>query len=443
MTAEVAVLNRSAVALAADSAVTLSGMNPASEVTKVFQNENKLFELSKVFPVALMIYNATSFFEVPWEVIIKDFRKEEGDAPSENIFDWAERFRDYVSNHPIFKPTVGQQKDFVKTILFNEFGRVLSTFLGDTRELIFQKQTPRIKRRYNEIFAEILNDRIAIIESTDFYFEYTDEKASELLEAYTEEFDSARSEIFDDMGFSDSDQELLRRLAKAVLSRARSDWFTTGLVFAGFGTKELFPSLICWELGGAVNGALRWNETRRVDIDRSGSTAEIIPFAQREIVDTILFGRAVRYERRVVEYFTKSARQVGESLIKELAGGKLKRVDYLSRLDAAVKGIVTKFYENGEELKMAFARDTLDSVRHMPKPDLAAFAESLVTVTSMMRKASIGPETVGGPIDVAIISRHEGFVWVKRKHYFDAKLNMRYTWRAFDRAKGGENGAEQ
>lgn len=57
MTAEVAVLNRSAVALAADSAVTLSGLDPASGVDKIFQNENKLFELSKNFPLGLMIYN--------------------------------------------------------------------------------------------------------------------------------------------------------------------------------------------------------------------------------------------------------------------------------------------------------------------------------------------------------------------------------------------------
>ncbi len=65
MTAEVAVMNRSAVALAADSAVTLSGVNPAAQVDKVFQNENKLFELSKLYPIGIMIYNATSFFDIP------------------------------------------------------------------------------------------------------------------------------------------------------------------------------------------------------------------------------------------------------------------------------------------------------------------------------------------------------------------------------------------
>jgi hypothetical protein len=35
-------------------------------------------------------------------------------------------------------------------------------------------------------------------------------------------------------------------------------------------------------------------------------------------------------------------------------------------------------------------------------------------------------ETVGGPIDVAVISKGDGLVWVKRKHYFPAELNQHF-----------------
>ncbi len=34
-------------------------------------------------------------------------------------------------------------------------------------------------------------------------------------------------------------------------------------------------------------------------------------------------------------------------------------------------------------------------------------------------------ETVGGPIDVAVITKGDGFVWVKRKHYFSPEYNPR------------------
>jgi len=40
-------------------------------------------------------------------------------------------------------------------------------------------------------------------------------------------------------------------------------------------------------------------------------------------------------------------------------------------------------------------------------------------------------ETVGGPVDVALISKGEGFIWIKRKHYFDTELNPHYTTNYF------------
>lgn len=65
-------------------------------------------------------------------------------------------------------------------------------------------------------------------------------------------------------------------------------------------------------------------------------------------------------------------------------------------------------------------------VSHLPKDELAAMAETLINLTSFKRKVTMDAQTVGGPIDVAIISKKDGFVWVKRKHYFDRDLNPHY-----------------
>ena len=53
MTAIVAVLNKHAVAIAADSAVTMG------DTHKVVNSANKIFTLSKYHPVAVMTYNGT------------------------------------------------------------------------------------------------------------------------------------------------------------------------------------------------------------------------------------------------------------------------------------------------------------------------------------------------------------------------------------------------
>ena len=70
MTAEIAILNQEAVALAADSAVT----GP-----KIFTSANKIFSLSKYHPVGVMVYNSAQFIGgVPWETIIKSYRRDLG-----------------------------------------------------------------------------------------------------------------------------------------------------------------------------------------------------------------------------------------------------------------------------------------------------------------------------------------------------------------------------
>lgn len=35
-------------------------------------------------------------------------------------------------------------------------------------------------------------------------------------------------------------------------------------------------------------------------------------------------------------------------------------------------------------------------------------------------------ETVSEPIDVAIISKGDGFIWIERKHYFKSEVNPQF-----------------
>ena len=65
-------------------------------------------------------------------------------------------------------------------------------------------------------------------------------------------------------------------------------------------------------------------------------------------------------------------------------------------------------------------------VSSLPKPELATMAETLVNLTSFKRRVSTDAETVGGPTDVALISKSDGFIWIKRKHYFKPELNHHF-----------------
>lgn len=62
-------------------------------------------------------------------------------------------------------------------------------------------------------------------------------------------------------------------------------------------------------------------------------------------------------------------------------------------------------------------------IHAMPIQDAIDLAEFLVHLTIMYSRFSPGAPNVGGPIEIAAITKHEGYKWIKRKHYFESNLN--------------------
>lgn len=82
-----------------------------------------------------------------------------------------------------------------------------------------------------------------------------------------------------------------------------------------------------------------------------------------------------------------------------------------------------------------YMRPIIQSVSSLPIEELALLAESMINITSLRRKVAIDRNigTVGGPIDVSIISKGDGFIWLKGKHYFERKYNPQYFYSHFDK----------
>ncbi len=59
----------------------------------------------------------------------------------------------------------------------------------------------------------------------------------------------------------------------------------------------------------------------------------------------------------------------------------------------------------------------------MPIQEAIELAEFLAYLTIMYARFRPGAPSVGGPIEIAAITKHEGFKWIQRKHYFDVKYN--------------------
>jgi hypothetical protein len=421
VTAEIAILNKNAVALAADSAVTISGQ----QTPKVYNTANKLFMLSKYYPVGVMVYGTAYLMGIPWETVIKIYREELKDSNFEHLREFADMFVNHLQNSSLLFPAQLQQ---------SEVSRQVAWLLGGIRGDIDQAVKTEIENS-----AAITDDQIkaivsAKVGSSSDYLEKLDplpcfEPGSdvELTEVYGETFRQCIEEAFGKLPL-DEVREQLNKLCVLLLTRDMWGPNTGGIVIAGFGKADIFPVIECYTIGSVIHKRLKRRRDANLchDVNESQG-ATIVPFAQAEMVDRFIRGIDPSYKWEVSSFLrllltTEYPKKLIERFESRL--DDQERRDTQAELIKLGRTALEEFdasWEQWEQKK--FISPILDIVADLPKDELAAMAESLVNLTSFKRRISAEAETVGGPIDVAVISKGDGFVWIKRKHYFERDLN--------------------
>ena len=92
-----------------------------------------------------------------------------------------------------------------------------------------------------------------------------------------------------------------------------------------------------------------------------------------------------------------------------------------------IAGLMVDYKKKIEDVKQSnMISPLMGTVSTMGKEDLAELAENLIYQTSLKRHITPNLESVGGPVDVAVISKGDGFIWIKRKHYFNPALNQSF-----------------
>lgn len=425
MTAEVAIINRHAVTLAADSAVTLT-VNGAQ---KVYNSADKLFELSDQDPIGIMIYNNLEFMGLSLELAIKKFREKR--TRYLTIPDAALSFFKYLQNE--LAPDVALQTQHAKRVFRPALQELKDKFL-ETIKQRFQSQQNQEGIDLPSMFDEATKQQIAAVEAVAVSASLADLTEAQLLEFYTASLNEVIGEIFGGFPLTSSQKTLVLRLGVLHLHRSVESDFVTGFVIAGFGQDCDFPSLYSFRLDGVVCGKLKLTETQKVETKRGEHTGEIIPFAQREMVDRFLSGIDPDFEEVMENYLEEmiaaSCKAISHVALKRQSKDKREEIERATAaaLETAVEQWRSKMVPT---IKNRLRRDVQDMIMLMPKQELSQLAEAMITITSVKRRFSSGHDSVGGPIDVAVISRMDGFVWVKRKHYFDPHLNPRYFARKF------------
>jgi hypothetical protein len=154
------------------------------------------------------------------------------------------------------------------------------------------------------------------------------------------------------------------------------------------------------------------------------------------MVDIFLSGMDPAFEEALLQSLSSTFHAFPEVIIDS--------IDKLS--DEEKTALKTQYTQKGEEIIQQLTEQLknfrysnfipiINVVASLPKSDLAAMAESLVNITSLKRRVSMQAETVGGPVDVAVISKSDGLVWIKKKTIFFSRSQSLYTGPIFSRRR--------
>lgn len=433
MTAEIAILNSSAIAIAADSAVTIG------RGKKIYNSAIKVFTLSKVAPVGIMIYGNAGLIDAPWETIIKTYRSQLKDRTFPTLEGYAEDFLSFLPRQISFFPAA-HQDSWQESNIAGYFGAIRDEVVRAV-ERRFKDNKPVDK----EVTATVISDTI--------YSHHTRLSKLVLISGITARWEASFKRklqklheklvpiVFQNLPVDPISSKRLLEIATWIHSREIMSGGHSGVVICGFGEDDVYPVVITHLIDGVFEGKLKYkkaeNKSHRI---RNGNDCSIIPFAQDDMVASFMEGMNPAINTFIYQWLSEVFSRLPELLPDIiLAGGKTKKDKARQDFSNSAKDLLTEFFSQLTQHKRTEHIDPIiNMVRVLPKDELAAMAESLVNLTAFKRRMTDELETVGGPIDVAVISKGDGLVWVKRKHYFDPQLNQHFFANYFRGLKHGQ-----
>lgn len=425
MTSEVAILNKEAIALAADSAIKLGG-GPGME--KIFTSANKIFTLSKYHPIGIMIYASAEFMKIPWETLIKLYRRKLGKKKFDTLEMYTSDFLNFLRNaNDIFTEIL--QMNLFEGNVYGFFDMIKTLIIEDIQKIIAENGQITIDE-IKEVISSNIQEHYDKWNEGDVVPSMSETSATDLIEKYGTIIDNAKQETFEGLPIDDTISNQLTGIAVNLFLKFPEGITppgSSGVIITGFGEKELFPSLRSFLIERVVNNQLKYKEGLISEITNE-KDAIIAPFAQQEMIYAFMEGVDPRYQLAIEEDLSQICDEFPEILVDNIENlSDDEKTHTKEDLKEILEGKLEEYKEKLREYRIkTYITPVLGVVGSLPKDELAAMAESLVSLTLFKRRVTWEVETVREPIDVAVISKGDGFIWIKRKHYFKADLNPQF-----------------
>lgn len=390
MTSEVIIMNKKAAVIAADSAITVTSRNQSQE--KYYKNANKIFEGSFQDPIAIMFFDNVELNGVPWEIIIKGFRDSIGSKKYNTLENYAEDLILYIESMTnIF--TKERNSDIFLNFFINYIEGICEKITEKSKSLQVQsgKDVSNSNIDAFELEKEEINKK-KIPENMKFLLESSDLKENIL------KIKSISSQQDFISGVANSD--FIEMALESFYRHYSEHSIHTGIVICGFGEDDFFPSSLKIDIHGILFGKLIYNNISKVSI-LIEKPSHIESFAMDDMANTFMFGMGATTRYSILKNFLACLIDVRKECEKN--GNPIPAADDF---------VEKKFTQFNEFLvkdgtKNHFSPLTM-AIGSLAPDEMANLAETLISLESLKERVTRPSESVGGPIDIAVLTKAEG-----------------------------------
>ncbi|MDE3114100.1 MAG: hypothetical protein KGL26_00735 [Pseudomonadota bacterium] len=393
--------------MAADSAVTLIGGG-----TVVVRNERrKLFNLVPGQPIGLMFFGMAEIMGHPWDQLIDHYQKAVKPGHLPHVRDYAAGFAATLDHLEEFFPQNRQQDEY-KRLLASVFRYVLQLAQ-------FLRQSAKAGSVSD---GAILETAIAEV-WRDYQFLHDGTPRRDLgcfPEGFGQKVRKEHSGVIDDLigyGFGNYglSQQAQKQLQDIAIFCVVKDVFleeVTGLVFAGFGAEDRYPVVTTWYVSAVVLGIVKRTEVSHDNID-SEIKSNIHLFADSQVTTAFIKGIDFNLERQVYGGVGVLMQMLVNQLVDAFPAEATARESVRARFQGEVVPHYVNAFQNmlTEYQQRTFIAPVLRVLEVATRGELGDTARELVSLNVFKKRITAQRETVGGAIDVAVISRDDGFQW--------------------------------
>ena len=415
MTAVVGILNKQGVAIAADSAVTRGRNKDGRKQEKVTKNGNKMVRLCEAVPVAVMITGNADFLQTPWDVIARRYRQIRGSTEHHSVEAAVHDFFSFIQSDPVFWDG-GCDKGYLRHLIEWVFNRIVDKVgkAGERTPDGNLRRPASFVKSFRKVAKSLCNDWERSGICTQFK-EYPIEQFRVTAHRIIGSFLSMKNcQLFDEIHTS---------LEEAVWTRLRTR-FEEGpsatLVFSGYGKGQKYPSLVsalvCEGFDRHVSYHIRPEDIVCISEERPVS---ICPYAQDDVIRSILRGIHIDWSKEAGEVFQNIVNPFSSDIFGIPFADDSPGVEFYDMLsEVRTSDLQRMFYKEGMRMLDKNQHEWEKLLEDSDLETLASLADCLIDLTGFHRILTFSQEGVGGPVDVAVISKNDGFTWLRRKNWY-------------------------